>query len=632
MDNQKQQVVERLQQANNILVTVSSNPSVDQLSACIGLTLALNKMGKHATAVFSGQIPSTIEFLQPEHTIEKNTDSLRDFIIALDKSKADKLRYKVEDRMVKIFITPYRTSISDKDLDFSQGDFNVDVVLALGVHVQAELDQAITSHGRILHDATVMSVNTKPGAELGSVNWIDAGVSSLSELSVQIIDNLDKSLMDGQIATAFLTGIVAETERFSNNKTSPQTMSISAELMSAGANQQLVATKLEEPVVVPEAPKPIAEKPEPLPKQAPATPVEEPPKPNNDGTIEIEHDKTADLPPVAPMPAMSARQAQGQESLPDFSNPDVVEEAPDAPQIHIDDQGHLHPFGPPKPDENASLPKIEPLPTIKRDRDEGSKLLTDPEPPMFSSSPLTANTEAEDEDEPSTDPLSLPSVGLLNREPLPSQQPEAAKTFAGVQAPPIMPPANPVTPPAPVIVPPPQQPIMPEGPSIASPGVTPLNPSTGAPVPGKTLSEIEQDVRSPHLEPTVAPAVTPPTPQVVQPVTPPAPVVVSPESTPSSNANDLGAASLDDARSAVEQAINSVSSENPGPVQALNAQPLGEVSHNDAPVMTMPAPQVTQPQQPVTFEAPAPEDNTNSTATPPPVPPPMMPPTFPVQQ
>src|SRR3954469_22730674 len=145
----KQALTDRLKEANNILVTVSNNPSVDQLSACIGLTLALNKMGKHATAVFSGMVPNTIEFLQPEKTIEKNTDSLRDFIIALDKSKADKLRYKVEDKVVKIFITPYKTSISDKDLEFSQGDFNVDAVIALGIPVQADVDQAITAHGRI---------------------------------------------------------------------------------------------------------------------------------------------------------------------------------------------------------------------------------------------------------------------------------------------------------------------------------------------------------------------------------------------------------------------------------------------------------------------------------------------------
>src|ERR1700722_3597263 len=163
MDNPKQQIVDRVKQATNVLVTVSTNPSVDQLAAAIGLTLLLNKLGKHATAVFSGQVPSTIEFLQPEKTLEKNTDSLRDFIIALDKSKADKLRYKVEENVVKIFITPYRTSISEKDLDFSQGDFNVDVVVALGVREQTELDQAITAHGRILHDATVISINNGNG-------------------------------------------------------------------------------------------------------------------------------------------------------------------------------------------------------------------------------------------------------------------------------------------------------------------------------------------------------------------------------------------------------------------------------------------------------------------------------------
>src|SRR3990167_11101764 len=102
----KQQIVERVKQANNILVTVSTNPSVDQLASCIGATLMLNKLQKHATAVFSGAVPSTIEFLQPEKTLEKNTDSLRDFIIAIDKSKTNKLRYKIEDDVVKIFITP----------------------------------------------------------------------------------------------------------------------------------------------------------------------------------------------------------------------------------------------------------------------------------------------------------------------------------------------------------------------------------------------------------------------------------------------------------------------------------------------------------------------------------------------
>src|SRR6266540_3902251 len=164
MDPQaKQQVVDKVKQAEHILVTVSANPSIDQLASCIGLTLMLNKMGKTATAVFSGKVPSTLEFLQPEKTLETTTDSLRDFIISLDKSKADKLRYKVEDQVVRIFITPYRTRLSQKDLVFEEGDFNVELIMALGVTDRTHLDTAITAHGRILHDATVLAVSAGQG-------------------------------------------------------------------------------------------------------------------------------------------------------------------------------------------------------------------------------------------------------------------------------------------------------------------------------------------------------------------------------------------------------------------------------------------------------------------------------------
>jgi hypothetical protein len=244
MNDQKQQILDKLQAANNILVTVPSNPSVDQLSAAIGLTLLLNKMNKHATAVFSGQVPNTIKFLKPEETLERTTDSLRDFIIALDKSKADKLRYKVEDEVVKIFITPYKASIDEKDLIFSQGDFNVDVVLALGVLRQQDLDNAITAHGRILHDAVVISVNNLPNGQLGSINWQDLSASGLSELVTSLAMDLGRELLDPQISTALLTGIVAETDHFGNQKTTPITMTMSAALLGAGANQQLVSKEL----------------------------------------------------------------------------------------------------------------------------------------------------------------------------------------------------------------------------------------------------------------------------------------------------------------------------------------------------------------------------------------------------
>ncbi len=374
----KQQIAERLKTANNILVTVSTNPSVDQLAAAIGFSLLLNKLGKHGTAVFSGQVPSTLEFLRPEQTLEKNTDSLRDFIVALDKAKADRLRYKVEDRFVKIFITPYRTSLSEKDLEFSQGDFNVDVVVALGVHDQKELDSAITAHGRILHDATVIAINKQDKGNIGTINWNEPRGSSLCELIISLSELLGENLLDAQIATALLTGIVAETERFSNDKTSPITMTFAARLMSAGANQQLIASKLQKPAPPPPPPMPPAPKPKaPTPSKPKTPPPMTPAKPDDVGALKIDH---GDGPKQSTMPPAEEESTEPKD------------------QIDIDTQGTLH---------RLDLERQHQAEEQKaKEEEKESRLML--EPPTLKSK-LTANSEPEALD-PSTDPLSLPPV------------------------------------------------------------------------------------------------------------------------------------------------------------------------------------------------------------------------------
>ena len=318
--NTKQQIADKVKNSSNIMVTVSTNPSVDELSAALGLTLLLNKMNKHATAVFSGQIPPAITFLEPGKTFENTVDSLRDFIIALDKEKADHLRYKVDGDVVKIFITPYRTTISSDDLDFSQGDYNVELVLALGVKDRDDLDGALSAHGRILHDATVASISAgEAKSELGSINWREENASSLSEMLVSLSDSLksEKGLLDEQIATAFLTGIVAATDRFSNNRTSSRVMTIAAQLMSAGANQQLIASKLEEAHEIGGDKAPANEsnngsnensdgttdlaegESTKLSKKAAKAKSEPPKKKENDGSLTISHEKEGDLDEVA---------------------------------------------------------------------------------------------------------------------------------------------------------------------------------------------------------------------------------------------------------------------------------------------------------------------------------------------
>lgn len=662
--DQKQAIADRLKQANNILVTVSNNPSVDQLASCIGLTLALNKMGKHATAVFSGTVPNTIEFLQPEKTIEKNTDSLRDFIIALDKAKADKLRYKVEDKVVKIFITPYKTSITEKDLDFSQGDFNVDLVLALGVHQQTDLDQAITSHGRILHDAVVATINTQPGGEIGTINWVEPVASSLSELVVQLLDHVDKSMMDGQMATALLTGIVAETDRFSNEKTTPATMSISAELMGAGANQQLVATKLEEPAPPPPPPPPppVHDEPSTDSHQADHHDHEET-HVDEDGTLEIAHDsheEASQPPPSRPSPPPPAPEPAHEREP---SEPPV-------PQIHIDDQGSLRSiehtdarpkqplFGGPSIDPTQHMASSHTLlqpPTrgedgqpdangpLPEDAGSGDPLsLPQPNEPSFGDSIFGAQP-------PASASIAAPAMPYMP----PSMTPGATAPAPSTPQPTPPPPMFASAPPAPGVQMAQSQPtasaLMPPLPppaSVTQAASLPTPTSEPPAPPSETLSQIEADVNSPHVQPGASSATDtagPPVPEphtVAPTIMPPAPEPApeSPASAPATTQTTEATAEpsnpdLASARDAVLQAIAAQPQSATGaepPIQALNAQPLGAPLHEDTQASP---PQATAINYDATAnptftlpDATADAANNGHGATPPAMPPPMMPP------
>ena len=66
LGNVTKKVADKIKACENILVALSKDPDVDEISAAIGLTMILNKLGKHVTAIYSGETPNTLEFLKPE--------------------------------------------------------------------------------------------------------------------------------------------------------------------------------------------------------------------------------------------------------------------------------------------------------------------------------------------------------------------------------------------------------------------------------------------------------------------------------------------------------------------------------------------------------------------------------------
>ena len=386
------QVANRIRESSNVLVALSKDPSIDELTAALGLTFVLDKLGKRATAIFSGEIPNIIEFLQPEKTFEQNTNSLQDFIIALDKEKADHIRYKIDGDYVKVYITPYKTTISEKDMEFSHGDFNVDLVISLNVASAKDLDGALTEYGRIMHDASSINISAAAPGKFADLEWGSPEASSISEMISMLSNELrepDNPLMDNNIATTLLTGIISATNRFSNERTTADTMATASALMAEGADQQLISQNV--PVDI------LTQKPEPEPEpvkeeskeekspenddsksseetkneqseekseseeKKEEAPVEVPEKPVDPTNFEIAHDKKEKAEPEPEVkPEKEPEQAPASPESQDI----------DIPKAETRKELEERPQDKPKTDEDAS-PIIQEEDTIRLDDDNG---------------------------------------------------------------------------------------------------------------------------------------------------------------------------------------------------------------------------------------------------------------------
>ena len=250
-------VAEKIQHATNILIALSKDPNVDEISAAIALAFVLDQQKKHVTAIYSGQTPNALEFLRPEETFQKDISSLQDFIIALNKSKADHLIYQVEGDYVKILITPYKGQIKKEDLEYSYSDYNVDLVIVFNVNSGSEIDSALSEYGRIMHDAMAINITSSVPGRFADLEWSDPSKSSVCEMVYDLLSELEIDNTPQEVATALLTGILSATERFSNNRTKPTTMAVASKLMEAGADQQLISSnilKAETPAVAAENP------------------------------------------------------------------------------------------------------------------------------------------------------------------------------------------------------------------------------------------------------------------------------------------------------------------------------------------------------------------------------------------
>jgi len=238
----KQQTSEAIRQAETILITTGQHPSVDQVTAVLSLAALLRKFGKKVSVVISDALPTQVQFLDSS-MVSQSLSGLRDFIVKVDLTRAevDKLRYEVQDGKLNVFITPFQGGFQQSDVSFGYGDYHFDLAIVLGVPTHTRIDRVYSDNQSLFNTIPVLNLDYHRSNEnFGAVNLIESTASSLCEILVALSESLQTGLIDADIATIMLTGLISSTDRFTASHTTAKSMTVAAQLMAAGARQQAI--------------------------------------------------------------------------------------------------------------------------------------------------------------------------------------------------------------------------------------------------------------------------------------------------------------------------------------------------------------------------------------------------------
>lgn len=242
----KQQISELIKQSQRILVVSHKHAGGDAVGSMLALERVLAKAGKEVTLVLSEVLDENLSFLPGIEKIKKDVTGARDLIIRINKDKfpVEKLSYNAEDGYLNIVLTP-KATLDKSNLEFVQGAFKFDLIFVLDTPDVEKIDAIYDRYTELFFETPIVNVDHHTGNEyFGTVNMVDLTATSTAEILVSIIEAMGPGNFDADVATCLLTGIIADTASFKNTNTTPKSLTISAQMLAAGARQQEVIQNL----------------------------------------------------------------------------------------------------------------------------------------------------------------------------------------------------------------------------------------------------------------------------------------------------------------------------------------------------------------------------------------------------
>jgi len=255
MLNLEEQINKQLQKANNILIVFNSDWEGDAIASSLALFLFLKKINKNvdiAAAKNSFIAPEKNDkhlwqFLPSFQSITHTLVNLRKFIVSLNIKQASisQIKYSVEGEKLNFIIAPEKGWFKPEDVSSHSSGFKYDLIFCVDSPDLESLGSIYDNNVEFFHKTPIINIDHQAdNEEYGQINYLDLNLASSAEMIYRIINNHNSEMMNEDIATCLLAGIIAKTKNYKVPNLTPRTLLTSSKLISAGARREEIVQNI----------------------------------------------------------------------------------------------------------------------------------------------------------------------------------------------------------------------------------------------------------------------------------------------------------------------------------------------------------------------------------------------------
>ena len=243
-----QQIFKQIEKSERPLIVFPADWRGDVVATSLALFLFLKKLKKEVEIAAAPSIKSQVWSFLPAHLEIKNSlDNLRKFIISLDisQTKIGKIKYNVEDKKINFVVSPEKGWFKAEDVSTSASGFKNDLIFIIGTSDLESLGDIYENNIEFFYKTAVINIDNQAGnEEFGQVNLIDINAAANSEILFNLLLNEKPDLLDEDVATCLLAGIIANTKNFRTANLTPKTLISTSILIDLGARREEIIDKL----------------------------------------------------------------------------------------------------------------------------------------------------------------------------------------------------------------------------------------------------------------------------------------------------------------------------------------------------------------------------------------------------